>query len=236
MKIGILGDIHGNKHALKAVLDAAKINNVKKLFITGDLVGYYPYINEVLDLLDPWEKEVVKGNHEEMLYKAISNKKYLHQVTKKYGTGLGEAISMMSKERLKELSELKHPIFLNTESKSILICHGSPEDINEYIYPDADLSKIGWIDDCKADIIFFGHTHYPMDLKYKKIRLINPGSVGQPRNRSNNNGAHWVLYNTNDNTFDFKTEEYDLSELIKYVKVSDPDSPYLHRVFNRKND
>ncbi len=235
MKIGILGDIHGNKYALRAVLDAAKSQNVEKLYITGDLVGYYPFINEVLDLLEPWKKEMVKGNHEDMLLKSISNNAYLDHVTKKYGSGLKRAISDLSKERLKQLSELKHALALNLFKNKIIICHGSPVNVNEYIYPDSNLSSLSWIDACKADIIFLGHTHYPMDLRYKKIRLINPGSVGQPRNRDNN-GAHWVLYNTKDNSFSFKTEKYNLSALIKTVKASDPDSPYLHRVFNRTND
>ena len=236
MKIGVMGDIHGNKYALKAVLDAAKVNDVEKLYITGDLVGYYPFANEVLDLLDPWKKVMVAGNHEEMLLKSISNKNYLSKVTKKYGSGLERAIAELSEERLKQLSALNHSLSLNENNSNILLCHGSPSNINEYVYPDSNLAEFDWINTCRADIIFFGHTHYPMDLIYKKVRLINPGSVGQPRNRNNDNGAHWVMYNTEENSFKFKTEKYNLSPLIKHVKASDPDSPYLHRVFNRTSD
>ena len=67
MKIGLLGDIHGNSRALRAVLESARVKGVEKLCLTGDFVGYYYHPDEVLDLLASWPNHAVRGNHEAML-------------------------------------------------------------------------------------------------------------------------------------------------------------------------
>ena len=81
MKLALLGDIHGNKFALQAVLESAKNHNVDKLLITGDLVGYYPFVKEVLDLLKPWKKFIVSGNHEVMMKNSINDNDYLKKIS-----------------------------------------------------------------------------------------------------------------------------------------------------------
>ena len=71
MKLGLLGDIHSNNLALQAVLAAASSSGVEKLLITGDLVGYYYAPLEVLEMLQPWDRHIVRGNHEDMLNSEI---------------------------------------------------------------------------------------------------------------------------------------------------------------------
>ncbi len=85
MKIGVLSDIHGNHYALKAVLEEARRCGVEYLFILGDLVGYYYYPDEVLKLLEDWPKEVIQGNHEEMLKEVLNKETEKETVRKKYG-------------------------------------------------------------------------------------------------------------------------------------------------------
>ena len=67
MKIAVLSDIHGNNLALKLVLDEARILGVERLFILGDIVGYYYHPEEVIHLLNDWHKEMIQRNHESML-------------------------------------------------------------------------------------------------------------------------------------------------------------------------
>jgi len=67
MKIGILANIHANHLALEAVLNRSKKEGVELLLIAGDLVGYYFEPLKVIQLLDPWDKVVIRGNHEEYL-------------------------------------------------------------------------------------------------------------------------------------------------------------------------
>ena len=67
MKIAVLSDIHGNNFALDDVLKECKLENVEKLLILGDIVGYYYHPELVLKMLSEWEYEIIKGNHEVIL-------------------------------------------------------------------------------------------------------------------------------------------------------------------------
>ncbi len=231
MRIGILGDVHGNKDALNAVLQSAEKCKVERLLITGDLVGYYPYAKEVLSLLSNWQTDSVRGNHEDMLVRSINDPKYLESVNEKYGFGLKESLVSLSKAEIRYLTELPHPLKIEIEKNIVLIAHGSPADINEYMYPDTDLLALKWVSQLDCDILFCGHSHYPMQKHFRNKLIINPGSVGQPRNKGSS--AHWVLWNTELDSFEFKTEEYELAELIHWAKSTNPKFTYLHEVFTR---
>jgi predicted phosphodiesterase len=65
MKIGILGDVHGNREALKAVYDSARAIPVDRLYHLGDLGGYAPFVNEVVDFMIEHGIEGVQGNYDE---------------------------------------------------------------------------------------------------------------------------------------------------------------------------
>jgi len=115
MRLGLIGDIHGNHRALGVVLAAATSFGVEKLLITGDLVGYYFEPLEVLKLLEPWSKYLVRGNHEDMLSIARSKTSFLTKVDARYGSGLHTAIEQLSNLQLDELCGLPHPIEIEIE-------------------------------------------------------------------------------------------------------------------------
>ena len=213
MKIALLGDIHGNKDALNAVLKDASKLDVELLMITGDLVGYYPFAKEVLELLENWKIKIVRGNHEDMLKESINNQTYLKKISKKYGSGLKESLNNLSNSYIDYLVNLPHPIKCTIDNNRFILAHGSPNNINEYIYPDSDLNKLPLLKDIDCDIVVCGHTHYPMKRCYGKIIIINPGSVGQPRN--NGSGANWVLYDSINNSFNFRVSDYDILHIVK---------------------
>ncbi len=227
-----MGDIHGNAYALRAVLDAATCANVQKLLITGDLIGYYFSPLKVVEMLDAWDTFIVRGNHEEMLKIALKDPNYLVSVDARYGSGLRIAIEELSSEQIGRLCELEHPINLSFDGIKILLCHGSPWDLDEYIYPNARDEFITKFSNSGYDLIVMGHTHYPMMSMMGATRLVNPGSVGQPRNRKP--GAHWAIFDTETCTIDFRCEAYEMNELIKDCKVRHPGLPYLANVLERK--
>ena len=231
MKIGLLGDIHGNYLALKSVLDSACKLKVEKLLITGDLIGYYFYPLKVIELLDKWDKSIVQGNHEQMLSIARNNNSYLNEIDSIYGSGIRIAIDQLSSCQLDELSHLPHPLKLNIEGVEILLCHGSPWDLNEYIYPDLSSKTIQKLLLYPYNLIITGHTHYPMLKKFDGINIVNPGSVGQPRNGQK--GAQWALFDTADGSINFFLEKYDSTGLAIECKLRHPEIPYLSDVLNR---
>jgi len=231
VKLALLGDIHGNHLALKAVLDAASSIGVEQLLITGDLVGYYYAPLKVLELLQPWKKYIVRGNHEDMLDRARTDLAFLSQVDLRYGTGIRLAIEQLDVQQLDELCSLPHPLELEVDKYKILLCHGTPWDIDQYVYPDAKPDVLELCAKQDFDLVVMGHTHYPMEHIVGRTSVINPGSVGQPRNRKS--GAHWALFDTEGGSLEFRQEQYDTSELILECQQRNPNLPYLSEVHTR---
>jgi len=185
MKIALLGDVHGNHLALRAVLAAANESGVEHLLVTGDLVGYYFWPVEAMELLAPWESRMtlVKGNHEVMLELALQDAGFLSQVDRRYGTGLRIALESLSPAQLDRLTNLPHPEAVELDGRRILLCHGAPWDLDCYIYPDADPALLEQCAAGEYEWVVQGHTHYAMHHNVRGTNIVNPGSAGQPRNR-----------------------------------------------------
>jgi putative phosphoesterase len=232
MKIGLLGDIHGNHRALQAVLSAAVSLKLEVLLFTGDLVGYYDSPLAVLNMLKLWKCYMVRGNHEEMLNQARVDSDFLVEADAKYGTGLRSAIKQLSKEQIDELCNLPHPLSLEIDSCKILLCHGSPWDINQYVYPDSPQKLLAKCAIKNYELVVLGHTHYPMIHKIGNTLIVNPGSVGQPRD--SRPGAHWAIYDTKLKSVEFFNENYDCSGLIEECRANSPELPYLAEILMRK--
>lgn len=232
MKLALLGDIHGNDNALCSVLGAASSSGVDELLITGDLVGYYFAPQEVLELLKPWRRHAVRGNHEDMLNAARSSPEFLAQVDARYGTGLRTAIEQLDEVRLDELCSLPHPLELEIDGCKILLCHGAPWDNDCYVYPDAQAELLDQCAVQEFELVVLGHTHYPMQHRIGDALVVNPGSVGQPRNRQP--GAHWALFDTATRNLEFHREQYDASDLAQECRQRHPELPYLAEVLTRK--
>lgn len=231
MKIAVLADIHGNNIALKKVLDEAKTAGVERLFILGDVVGYYYHPDEAINLLDSWPKDMIIGNHEMMLKKAMKSKKEAERIRAKYGSGIDFALKKLSKPWLKKLTKLPITKIKSIDGVRFKLCHGSPWDSDFYIYPDSPKEIM---DKCilqGIDFVLIGHSHYPFVYKKNNTTLINSGSVGQSREEGGY--ANWILIDTSDKSFALKKTRYDSSEIIKEVKKTDPKIKYLYQVILR---
>jgi putative phosphoesterase len=226
-----MGDIHGNKLALKAVLEAATAAKVDRLLVTGDLVGYYFAPSEVLELLTSWICDVVRGNHEEMLLKARSDATYLATVEACYGSGVRVALEQLTSTQLDGLCSLPHPLELDIDGSLILLSHGAPWDLDQYIYPNADQEMLARCLPKNYDLVVMGHTHYPMLMDVGSTVVVNPGSVGQPRDRKP--GACWALFDTKDHSVELRRESYDSSSLVRECQLRHPELPYLSEVLQR---
>jgi putative phosphoesterase len=233
MKIAVIADIHANARALSAVLDSARHQGVDALVVAGDIIGYYFEPSTVLRLLRDWQRPmfVVKGNHEEMLQRALSEADFLSEITRRYGPGIKIAIQQMCREEIEWLLSLPHPLWARCCELELLLCHGSPHDINQYLYPDSPITDLIASLPQIPDMLITGHTHYPMVRNQGACLVINPGSVGQPRNRKP--GAHWLLLDTESRKAEPQCESYDVSGLQSECMSLAPDHPYLHQVLTR---
>jgi predicted phosphodiesterase len=116
--------------------------------------------------------------------------------------------------------------------RKILLCHGAPHEIDYYVYPDSSLAVLDGAALTEFDLVVTGHTHYPMQKTLnEKTLLVNPGSVGQPRNRQP--GAHWALYDTDSGEVSFRRESYNYSRLQAEARRRHPELPYLADVLGR---
>ena len=232
MKIGLLGDIHGNIYALTSVLNAVWQKNIDTIIITGDFIGYYFWPKEVFELLKQSNVVAVRGNHDKMLKTAKKDKVYLEKVSRKYGNGLKIALDQLDDESVEWLSNLPDLVEYETQDGKILVCHGSPWDGDEYVYPDLDNESLNRYSKLSAKWIIQGHTHYSMHCKIGNTSIINPGSVGQPRNKKP--GAHWALLDTSLNTVDFFCERYNIKKVVEESRERHPEIPYLANVLERQ--
>jgi len=232
MKLALLADIHGNSQALESVLKAASEEGVDELLIMGDLVGYYFHPDEVLELLEPWKKVIIRGNHEESLAQAITSVSFLEGYEKRYGSGLRIALERLNREQINMLTSLPDKRVFRRGSLNILMCHGSPWDVNHYIYPDAKDEVFERCFESDIDMVLSGHTHYAHSKEINGARFINPGSVGQPRDRSP--GAAWALLDTSNGSVTFKREKYDISSVVIEARNRHPELPYLSEVLLRE--
>jgi len=222
MKIAVLSDIHGNHIALRAVLDAAKKERVSRLFVLGDIVGYYYHPDKVLEMLKDWELDMVKGNHEVML---LATGEQAEDIKKQYGSGIEIAKKIVDVKMLNNLLFTKD---VEVDGLKFKLCHGSPWDFNKYVYPDSPEDVRNRCKEKDYDFVLIGHSHHA----FIDGKLVNSGSVGQSREQGG--VADWVLIDTENESAELQEEKYDPSELIEEVKKKDPGVQYLHKVLLRK--
>ena len=233
MKIALFSDIHSNARALETVLASAEIAHVDAFMVAGDLVGYYFEAKTVLNLIKSHHKPfyLVRGNHEEMLLKAITCPTYLREISDRYGPGIELALSQLSDLDVEWIANLPHLLEISDVGCPILLCHGSPYSVDEYVYPDANLGDLIASLPKHPKVLIMGHTHYPFAKTEGDCLVVNPGSVGQPRNRVP--GAHWALLDTQTLHVDLLVEAYDTAQLRQSCIELAPDYPYLHEVLIR---
>lgn len=233
MIIAIVSDIHANATAFEAVLNAAKAKNADALMVAGDLVGYYFQPKTVIQLMQSFEKPVyiVRGNHEELLFSAKTCRDQLAKVSAKYGPGIQIALDQLTDLEVDWITSLPHPLEVRYPDCFFLLCHGSPSSIDQYVYPDSPLEELVLSLNEQPDVLIMGHTHYPFIRNVGSCLIINPGSVGQPRNRVP--GAHWALLDTQTMSVSLFVEPYNFSDLQQHCLEVAPFHPYLHQVLTR---
>lgn len=218
MKLGVLSDVHSNAKALEQVLASLTRRQVKRVICAGDLVGYYTQPNRVIELLEPARVESVMGNHDLGVLE---------------GTPLGFNVyarraldwnrRQIKQNSLKYIERLPRTFKTEISGLDVFVAHGSPKNpINEYVFEDkVDASFLDYSFEDIPDVVILGHTHVPYVKKIENTLILNPGSVGQPRD--GNPKASFAIIDTQGLTAEIKRVEYDIESVVKEV------SEYLPR-------
>ncbi|KXB06218.1 hypothetical protein AKJ53_00975 [candidate division MSBL1 archaeon SCGC-AAA382F02] len=185
-KIGVIADPHGNLSALEAVLE--DMPKVDRIICAGDLVGYGPQPNEVIDLVKSKDILSVLGNHDYAVYQEKTGS--LNKLAAKVAEWTHENLE---KENLRFLGKLPKKTKIE-EKYEIFIAHGTPrKPLKEYLYPNvSNRNLVKMTQGTDTDIIVLGHTHIPLEKMIQGKLILNPGAVGQPRDR-NPKASYMVL-------------------------------------------
>ena len=212
MRICIFADLHGNAESLNRMLEV-EYGVVDRFIFAGDIFGYFYGQSEIIDRFMSFPDLIAtKGNHE---------KYYLTEDTKeslinKYGSSYESSLSEVQRKYVEVLPEYAETFI---DGKLIGIFHGGPEDyLEQRIYPDS--SFVTEYYGKKYDYLIVAHTHYRLLRKLNSVTVINPGSLGQPRDGK---GFSYCLLDTEKDTYEFKTVEVNIGSLLSQVKDRDAD-------------
>ncbi len=229
----ILSDIHANLHALRVVLRYAKRRAVSRFVILGDLVGYGAQPNQVLDRVQELKPRIiVRGNHDRACA-WIDEDANFSLPARMAATWTRERLT---RDHLRFLQEIPEgPAWVGDEYE---VAHGSPMDEDAYLLHPREALRA--FEGFSSQLCFFGHTHLPGGFELDEVQgslawislipgewfqmregcryLINPGSVGQPRDRDNR--LSFVSYDPKRKRMRLHRMEYDFAGAAKCIRAA----------------
>ncbi|MEE8574538.1 MAG: metallophosphoesterase family protein [Thermodesulfobacteriota bacterium] len=220
MRYAIISDIHSNLEAFTAILNDIEIMNVDETVCLGDVVGYNANPNKCVDLIKERDIKTVMGNHDRVAAGSGEPVGFNHAAR--------EAV-LWTRERLTEENKqflLNLPLSLDVDGKFLMV-HGSVDSTDDYIFNRQDVvQNFRLLKELGTDkLCFFGHTHIPAaytsnwgkvlahrvkDFFMDSVTyyMINPGSVGQPRDGDAR--AAYVLYDSKRRHISFHWLDYEV--------------------------
>lgn len=232
MRYLVLSDVHANHVALAAVLASVRRKRFDAVLHLGDAVGYGAEPNQAVQRLRRMRRTVhhVRGNHDKVVT-GIDDGASFNDVAlaaARWTTG------RLSRANLGWVRELpRGPLVVAPE---LAICHGSPLDEDQYLFSDYDAELIFAGHD--VQVTFFGHTHIPsafiesphglevvglrgsgrMEILPGHRYLLNPGSIGQPRDRDPR--AAFMTYDTERKVVRWYRVEYDVAAAQRKIRAT----------------
>jgi predicted phosphodiesterase len=199
-RFALISDIHGNLPALDSVLADIESHSLATVtYCLGDLVGYGPDPAGVVERIRSRGIPTIRGNYDD----GIGNRRgecgcyYATDQAKRDGAAsYAFTDGVLSDEDHAWLSALPDEIRLEVEGLRVLLAHGSPRKINEYLLPDrTDAQLIRLAVQADADLVCVGHVHVPYHRAMtatdgRRIHYVSSGSVGKPKDGDSRAG--WV--------------------------------------------
>ena len=230
MRIGIFADVHGNGWAFERVYHALEKEKCDAWFFCGDICGYYYDQGAIIDRLRQTRSlYAVLGNHDSLFLQLLDGSLADKDYSSRYGRSLEFLKESITADQIAFLRGL--PSNLEVFELGVAVFHGSPWSfLDEYVYPDSDFTGF---DRLPYRLVLLGHTHYPMDIRRKGIRIINPGSAGQPRDGG---WPSYAVYETQTEKLEIRRVTYDVRPLIQDIKRRREQNPYLIDVLHRMKE
>ena len=218
MKYAIISDIHSNWEALERAYEEIQKKGVDQIVCLGDVVGYGANPSECLALIHEISSEIIMGNHD----RAIEDVRLRDEFTDWAREAIEWTAGILSHEEKKQIREFA-PIVINRR-ENVTWTHGSAHEPDEFHYLFSETDARHSFRVLETNVCFFGHTHIPslFSAKSHEARyltagiyqlvegeryLINPGSIGQPRDRNPKLG--FALFDSDRLTLEIVRLDYD---------------------------
>ncbi|ERJ11210.1 metallophosphoesterase family protein [Haloplasma contractile] len=226
MRFAVISDIHGNNVSLEAVIKDINTRDVDYILCAGDLVGYLPFPNEVIETIRNNRILAIQGNHDEYFATShsLSETDVKHMSKEDIQSGASKIYTQLTltDSNKRYLRELPKQLRLQFEHFNILMVHGSPRINNEYLYQESETVK-EVAKEYPEHVIICGHTHKPYHTVINNTHFINAGSIGKPKHGNSN--ATYVLVDIDGDSL--KTSiietEYNVTAIVNEIK----NNPYI---------
>ncbi|SEP95701.1 metallophosphoesterase family protein [Neolewinella agarilytica] len=253
MKIILFSDVHANLPALEAFFTDVDNRSYDAIYCLGDLVGYNIWPNEVIEEIRRRKIPTIAGNYDFGIGQSSNDCGCAYKTDEERANGAvsialtNELIKEDNRAYLRTLpAHLRLEFKLNGEQLNLLLVHGSPRKINEYLFEDrAEKSMLRIMKQAEADILCFGHTHKPYhrilnegdDSNPQYRHAINLGSVGKPKDKDTR-GTYVILDINQDASVSHKDSisvefvkfTYDIERAAKAVESSTLPNAYAENL------
>ncbi len=217
MRIAIISDIHSNYFYFKKVMLQIEKINVDAIYCLGDMVGYYDEPNKVIELAMNKDIKCIKGNHEKYLLGEIDYSDKNEDIYR-----IENQRQILSKKNLNYLKGLSDFIEEKIADKKFYLTHSLPNDTTSYIRSIHDLD---FINSKNYDYYCFGHTHIPLISFHYGLCVLNPGSIGQPRDYTQQ--PSFIIVNTDNQSVELYKVDIDISSYISQLKKMNYPEPLI---------
>lgn len=255
MKIALFSDVHANLPALEAFLKDLDSRRPDAVYCLGDLVGYNIWPNEVINEVRKRNIPTIAGNYDFGIGRDSNDCGCAYKSDEEKSNGAisicvtNELINPEERQYLRTLpAHIKVEFQLNEDKLNLLLVHGSPRKINEYLFEDRDEKSLYRImEQADADVMCFGHTHKPYHRTLNVARenenhfrhAVNIGSVGKPKDGDPRGGYVMLTINPESNTkvadsieVEFIRFEYDVEKAAKAIEDSNLPNVYAESLRN----
>jgi predicted phosphodiesterase len=250
MRYLVISDVHGNLEALRAVFAHAARKRRDAVLFLGDAVGYGASPNQVCERLRALGSSMlaVRGNHDRVVLDVRQGAVFFNSHARQAAAWSAEVLTPANRRFLEGI-----PVGPRAVEPGLSICHGSPADEDDYLFTDAEARAA--FAATGERVMFFGHSHLPslfelgggtesprlsgvvlrgsrvaIDLDPGRRYLVNPGSVGQPRDRDAR--AAYGIYDSTLRRFTLYRVSYDIASAQRRILGAGLPAVLAERLFH----
>ncbi len=230
-RVAIFSDIHANLPALDAVLADMDARGLNDRYCLGDLVGYATFPDEVTETIRRLQIPCIMGNYDLGVGNSSDNCGCAYKDPQSEALGklsIAWSNAHTTPENKAFLRSLPSQVPLQLGDLRVMLVHGSPRRVNEYLYedrPDASLERL--LDMVESDVLVCGHTHIPYHRVLPSGRhVVNEGSIGKPKDGDPRSCYVILEARGQELSVEFVRVPYDIEQAARAIEASEMPHEY----------